>query len=150
MPVISNRAVEMPKSPIRKLVPLADAAKRRGTKIYHLNIGQPDLSSPQEAMEVLRNIDIDVLAYSPSDGFLSLREKLVGYYDQYQIKLSPDDIIITTGGSEAVLFAFMPPVLPPVPGSPGPEGSSTAPESHRRSRSTGPRRHRPPAHKESN
>ena len=107
MPVISNRAVEMPKSPIRKLVPLADAAKRRGTKIYHLNIGQPDLSSPQEAMEVLRNIDIDVLAYSPSDGFLSLREKLVGYYDQYQIKLSPDDIIITTGGSEAVLFAFM-------------------------------------------
>ena len=107
MPVISNRAVEMPKSPIRKLVPLADAAKRRGTKIYHLNIGQPDLSSPQEAMEALRNIDIDVLAYSPSDGFLSLREKLVGYYDQYQIKLSPDDIIITTGGSEAVLFAFM-------------------------------------------
>ena len=88
-------------------MPLADAAKRRGTKIYHLNIGQPDLSSPQEAMEVLRNIDIDVLAYSPSDGFLSLREKLVGYYDQYQIKLSPDDIIITTGGSEAVLFAFM-------------------------------------------
>ncbi|MDO5497010.1 MAG: pyridoxal phosphate-dependent aminotransferase [Alistipes sp.] len=107
MPVISKRAVEMPKSPIRKLVPLADAAKRRGTKIYHLNIGQPDLSSPQEAMEALRNIDIDVLAYSPSDGFLSLREKLVGYYDQYQIKLSPDDIIITTGGSEAVLFAFM-------------------------------------------
>ena len=97
----------MPKSPIRKLVPLADAAKRRGTKIYHLNIGQPDLSSPQEAMEVLRNIDLDVLAYSPSDGFLSLREKLVGYYDQYQIKLSADDIIITTGGSEAVLFAFM-------------------------------------------
>ncbi|MBO5216726.1 MAG: pyridoxal phosphate-dependent aminotransferase [Alistipes sp.] len=107
MPVISKRAVEMPKSPIRKLVPLADAAKRRGTKIYHLNIGQPDLSSPQEAMEALRKIDIDVLAYSPSDGFLSLREKLVGYYDQYQIKLSPDDIIITTGGSEAVLFAFM-------------------------------------------
>ena len=107
MPVISKRAVEMPKSPIRKLVPLADAAKRRGTKIYHLNIGQPDLSSPHEAMEALRNIDIDVLAYSPSDGFLSLREKLVGYYDQYQIKLSPDDIIITTGGSEAVLFAFM-------------------------------------------
>ena len=107
MPVISKRAVEMPKSPIRKLVPLADAAKRRGTKIYHLNIGQPDLSSPQEAMEALRNIDIDVLAYSPSDGFLSLREKLVGYYDQYQIKLAADDIIITTGGSEAVLFAFM-------------------------------------------
>ena len=107
MPVISNRAVEMPKSPIRKLVPLADAAKRRGTKIYHLNIGQPDLSSPQEALDALKNVSLDVLAYSPSDGFLSLREKLVGYYDQYQIKLSPDDIIITTGGSEAVLFAFM-------------------------------------------
>jgi aspartate aminotransferase len=107
MPVISNRAVEMPKSPIRKLVPLADAAKRRGTKIYHLNIGQPDLSSPQEALDALKNVSLDVLAYSPSDGFLSLREKLVGYYDQYQIKLSADDIIITTGGSEAVLFAFM-------------------------------------------
>ena len=102
MPVISNRAVEMPKSPIRKLVPLADAAKRRGTKIYHLNIGQPDLSSPQEALDALKNVSLDVLAYSPSDGFLSLREKLVGYYDQYQIKLSADDIIITTGGSEAV------------------------------------------------
>ena len=107
MPKISERAVLMPASPIRRLAPLAEEAKKRGTKVYHLNIGQPDLSSPQEAMEVLRNIDIDVLAYSPSDGFLSLREKLVGYYDQYQIKLSPDDIIITTGGSEAVLFAFM-------------------------------------------
>ncbi len=97
----------MPASPIRKLVPLADAAKRRGTKIYHLNIGQPDLPSPKEALEALREVDRDILEYSPSDGYLSLREKLVAYYDQYQIKLSADDIIITTGGSEAVLFAFM-------------------------------------------
>ena len=97
----------MPESPIRKLVPLADAAKRRGIKVYHLNIGQPDLPTPQEGLDALRNIDRKVLEYSPSDGYRSLREKLVGYYDQYQIKLAPEDIIITTGGSEAVLFAFM-------------------------------------------
>lgn len=107
MPEISNRAVAMPESPIRKLVPLADAAKRRGIKVYHLNIGQPDLPTPQEGLDALRNIDRKVLEYSPSDGYRSLCEKLVGYYDQYQIKLTPDDIIITTGGSEAVLFAFM-------------------------------------------
>ena len=107
MPQISERAVQMPASPIRKLVPLADAAKKRGIKIYHLNIGQPDLPSPKEALEALREVDRDILEYSPSDGYLSLREKLVAYYDQYQIKLSADDIIITTGGSEAVLFAFM-------------------------------------------
>ena len=107
MPNISERAIRMPASPIRKLVPLADAAKRRGVKIYHLNIGQPDLPTPQEGLDALSKIDRKLLEYSPSDGFLSLREKLVGYDDQYQIKLSPDDIIITTGGSEAVLFAFM-------------------------------------------
>ena len=107
MPEISNRAVAMPESPIRKLVPLADAAKRRGIKVYHLNIGQPDLATPQQGLDALRNIDRKVLEYSPSDGYRSLREKLVGYYDQYQIKLTPEDIIITTGGSEAVLFAFM-------------------------------------------
>lgn len=107
MPEISNRAVAMPESPIRKLVPLADAAKRRGVKVYHLNIGQPDLATPPQGLDALRNIDRKVLEYSPSDGYRSLREKLVGYYDQYQIKLTPEDIIITTGGSEAVLFAFM-------------------------------------------
>ena len=107
MPNISERAVKMPASPIRKLGPLADNAKRRGVKVYHLNIGQPDLYSPKEGLEALKNIDRKLLEYSPSDGFLSLREKLVGYYDQYQIKLQPEDIIITTGGSEAVLFAFM-------------------------------------------
>lgn len=97
----------MPESPIRKLVPLADEAKRRGIKIYHLNIGQPDLQSPQEGLDALKSIDRKVLEYSPSDGYLSLREKLVGYYEEYQIKLTPDDVIVTTGGSEAVLFAFM-------------------------------------------
>ena len=107
MPKISDRAIKMPESPIRKLVPLADEAKQRGIKIYHLNIGQPDLPSPQEGLDALKNIDRKILEYSPSDGYLSLREKLVGYYEEYQIKLSPDDVIVTTGGSEAVLFAFM-------------------------------------------
>ncbi|MBR5812619.1 MAG: pyridoxal phosphate-dependent aminotransferase [Alistipes sp.] len=107
MPKISDRANRMPESPIRKLVPLADEAKNRGIKIYHLNIGQPDLPSPQEGLDALKSIDRKVLEYSPSDGYLSLREKLVGYYEEYQIKLTPDDVIVTTGGSEAVLFAFM-------------------------------------------
>ena len=97
----------MPASPIRRLAPLAEEAKSRGTKVYHLNIGQPDIESPQEGLDALKHIDRKILEYSPSDGFLSLREKLVGYYDQYQIKLTPDDIIVTSGGSEAVLFAFM-------------------------------------------
>ena len=107
MPKISERAVLMPSSPIRRLAPLAEEAKKRGTKVYHLNIGQPDIKTPQVALDAIRNIDREILEYSPSDGFLSLREKLVGYYDQYQIKLTPDDIIVTAGGSEAVLFAFM-------------------------------------------
>ncbi|MBR4854967.1 MAG: pyridoxal phosphate-dependent aminotransferase [Alistipes sp.] len=107
MPKISDRANRMPESPIRKLVPLADEAKSRGIKIYHLNIGQPDLPSPQEGLDALKFIDRKILEYSPSDGYLSLREKLVGYYEEYQIKLTPDDVIVTTGGSEAVLFAFM-------------------------------------------
>ena len=97
----------MPASPIRRLAPKAEAAKSRGMKVYHLNIGQPDIESPVEGLEALKHIDRKILEYSPSDGFLSFREKLVGYYDQYQIKLSADDIIITSGGSEAVLFAFM-------------------------------------------
>ncbi len=107
MPQISQRAEEMPQSPIRKLGPLADAAKARGVKVYHLNIGQPDLPSPTEGIEALKRIDRKVLEYSPSDGFLSLRKKLVEYYMQYQIKLDVEDVIVTTGGSEAVLFAFM-------------------------------------------
>ena len=107
MPHISERAVEMPQSPIRKLAPLAVAAENRGIKIYHLNIGQPDLKTPEEGLDVLRHIGRDILEYSPSQGFLSYRRKLVDYYQRYNISLTPDDIIITTGGSEAVLFAFM-------------------------------------------
>ena len=106
-PQISTRAELMPSSPIRKLFPLAEAAEQRGIKIYKLNIGQPDLPSPEEGLEALKHVTRKVLEYSPSDGFRSLREKLVAYYDQYQIKVSADDIIITTGGSEAVLFAFL-------------------------------------------
>lgn len=107
MPTISIRGKEMPASPIRKLAPLADAAKARGTKIYYLNIGQPDLPSPQVALDAIRNIDRKILEYSPSDGFRRYREKLVGYYGKYNIALDPDDIIVTAGGSEAVLYAFM-------------------------------------------
>lgn len=107
MPQLSERSVLMPSSPIRKLSSLAEEAQNRGVHLYKLNIGQPDIHTPEEGLEVLKHIDRKVLEYSPSDGFRSLREKLVGYYDQYQIKVNADDIIITTGGSEAVLFAFM-------------------------------------------
>lgn len=104
---ISQRGMEMPESPIRKLAPLADAAEKRGVKIYRLNIGQPDLPTPQKALDVLKKIDRKTLEYSPSQGYRSLREALVQYYNRYQIELSADEIIITSGGSEAVLFAFM-------------------------------------------
>ena len=93
----------MPESPIRKLAPLAAAAKKRGTKVYHLNIGQPDLPTPQVALDALKEIDRNILEYSPSQGYLSYREKLVSYYAKYNINVSADDIIITSGGSEAVL-----------------------------------------------
>ena len=107
MPQISQRGTLMPASPIRKLVPLADDAKARGIHVYHLNIGQPDLPTPQAAIDAIRNIDRKVLEYSPSQGYLSYRKKLVDYYKKYDINLTADDIIITTGGSEAVLFSFM-------------------------------------------
>lgn len=97
----------MPASPIRKLAPLSDAAKARGIKVYLLNIGQPDLPTPQAAIDAIRNIDRRVLEYSPSAGFQSYREKLTRYYEKFNIHLTADDIIITSGGSEAVLFAFM-------------------------------------------
>lgn len=97
----------MPSSPIRKLTPLANDAKARGIKVYHLNIGQPDLPTPQKALDVMKSIDRNILEYSPSQGFLSLRQKLAQYYSKYNIDLVPDDIIVTTGGSEAVLFAFL-------------------------------------------
>ncbi|MCQ2374611.1 MAG: pyridoxal phosphate-dependent aminotransferase [Salinivirgaceae bacterium] len=107
MPKISERGIEMPSSPIRKLVPLANAAKQRGTKVYHLNIGQPDLLTPPNAIEAMKNVDRKILEYSPSEGILSLRQKLVTYYAKFNIDVDVDDIIITTGGSEAVLFSFM-------------------------------------------
>ena len=97
----------MPASPIRKLVPFSDSAKARGLKVYHLNIGQPDLPTPEIAINAIRNVNRKVLEYSPSLGIRSYREKLVGYYAKYNINVAADDIIITTGGSEAVLFAFM-------------------------------------------
>ena len=107
MPKISQRGIEMPSSPIRRLAPLANEAKARGVKVYHLNIGQPDLPTPQKALDALKNVDRKVLEYSPSQGFLSLREKLQAYYRKFRIELSVNDIIVTSGGSEAVLFAFL-------------------------------------------
>ena len=107
MPQISVRGQEMPESPIRKLAPLADDAKKRGVHVYHLNIGQPDLPTPKSAIDAIKNIDRSILEYSPSQGYLSYRKKLVKYYASYNINLEPEDIIITSGGSEAVLFSFL-------------------------------------------
>lgn len=107
MPTISQRGINMPASPIRKLVPLANKAKAKGTTVYHLNIGQPDLATPEIALQAARNLDRKVLEYSPSEGIRSFREKLVKYYAKFKIDVTADDIIITTGGSEAVFFSFM-------------------------------------------
>lgn len=104
---ISERAQNMPSSPIRKLARYADAAKRNGIHVYHLNIGQPDIKTPQCALDAAKNMDCDILSYSPSQGNLSLRTKLVSYYAGYGIDLSPDEIIVTAGGSEAIQFAYM-------------------------------------------
>ncbi|MCM1522105.1 MAG: pyridoxal phosphate-dependent aminotransferase [Muribaculaceae bacterium] len=107
MPKVSERGTLMPASPIRRLAPLAAEARARGINVFHLNIGQPDLPTPQEGMEALRHIDREVLEYSPSDGLLSLRVKLKEYYHRFNIDVDVDDIIVTAGGSEAVLFAFL-------------------------------------------
>ena len=107
MPEISQRGEIMPASPIRRLVPLANEAIKRGVKVYRLNIGQPDVPTPPEALEALKHIDRKVLEYSPSEGLLSLRKKLCEYYHRFNIDVDVDDIIVTCGGSEAVLFAFM-------------------------------------------
>ena len=107
MPNTSERGNLMPDSPIRKLVPLADKAKEKGKKVFHLNIGQPDLPTPQNAIDAIRNIDRKILEYSPSEGIKSFREKLAAYYHTFNIDVTADDIIITTGGSEAVTFAFL-------------------------------------------
>lgn len=107
MPQISERGLQMPASPIRKLSPLSDAAKARGVKVYHLNIGQPDLPTPQVALDAIKSIDRTTLEYSPSDGYKFYRDNLVKYYAKFDINISANEIIVTAGGSEAVLYAFM-------------------------------------------
>lgn len=106
MPTISNKGMSMPASPIRKLVPYSDEAKKRGVKVYHLNIGQPDIETPKGAIAALQNAKIDVLAYSHSAGIMSCRKKIVEYYKRWDIDITTEELILTTGGSEAILFAF--------------------------------------------
>ena len=96
----------MPSSPIRKLAPLARAAKKEGVKVYHLNIGQPDLPTPQKALDALKLVDRKTLEYSPSAGYPGLREKLVGYYKKFNVDVTPDEIIVTSGGPEAILLGL--------------------------------------------
>ncbi len=107
MPLISTKAIKMPASPIRKLVPFAEAAKKRGTKIYHLNIGQPDIETPASFLNAVKNANIKVLDYSHSAGNESYRKKLCGYYKEHNINIDSNDIIITCGGSEAIEIAMM-------------------------------------------
>jgi aspartate aminotransferase len=107
MPTISNKAVEMPASPIRKLVPYAEAAKKRGTKIYHLNIGQPDIETPASFLNAIKNADMKIVEYSHSAGNESYRRKLCKYYEGYNINVDQNDIIITCGGSEAIEIALL-------------------------------------------
>ncbi|HLP63882.1 pyridoxal phosphate-dependent aminotransferase [Flavobacterium sp.] len=106
MPSISNKGKQMPESPIRKLVPYAEKAKKKGVKVYHLNIGQPDIKTPEVALNAVKNVDIKVLEYSHSAGFESYRTKLSNYYKNHGLPIETADIIITTGGSEALLFAM--------------------------------------------
>ena len=107
MPEISSRGRTMPASPIRKLVPFAEEAKRKGIKVYHLNIGQPDIPTPEIALDALRKIDLKVIEYTHSAGNESYRRKLAASYGKIDIHIDHTEIIVTTGGSEAVLFAFM-------------------------------------------
>lgn len=107
MPKISQKANEMPASPIRKLVPYADIAKQKGKIVYHLNIGQPDIETPEVALNAIKNMDRKVIEYSHSAGFESYRTKLAAYYQKTGIPVNTEDIIITTGGSEALIFGFM-------------------------------------------
>jgi aspartate aminotransferase len=107
MPSISDKGKAMPASPIRKLVPYAEEAKRRGVKVYHLNIGQPDIPTPEVALNAIRNINLKVLEYSHSAGNESYRRKLARYYQSIGINIDHSEILVTTGGSEAILFAFM-------------------------------------------
>lgn len=106
MPKISTKAINMPESPIRKLVPYAEAAKKRGTHVYHLNIGQPDIKTPQIVIDAIKNIDREVIEYSHSAGYQSYRDKLAKYYQNIGLAIQPEDIMVTTGGSEALIFAM--------------------------------------------
>lgn len=107
MKVISNRGRLMPSSPIRRLVPFADMAKAAGKHVYHLNIGQPDIRTPDSFLDPIRNLDMPVVAYGPSAGYTSLRKKLVEYYHRFHIDVDFEDILVTTGGSEAIIFTMM-------------------------------------------
>jgi aspartate aminotransferase len=107
MPEISHRGKDCPPSPIRKLVPFSDEAKKRGVKVYHLNIGQPDIPTPENVINKIRNTDLKVVEYSHSAGMLSYRKKLAEYYHKVGIEVSPEEMIVTTGGSEGILFAMM-------------------------------------------
>ncbi len=107
MKILSHRGQIMPPSPIRKLVPFADQAKERGIHVYHLNIGQPDIKTPETFMNPIKNLDMPVLAYGPSAGLTSLRKKLAEYYRRFQIDVDYENILVTTGGSEAIIFAMM-------------------------------------------
>lgn len=107
MPEISSKGHRMPASPIRKLVPYAEGAKKKGRKVYHLNIGQPDIDTPKIALDAVKNMKETVIEYSHSAGNQSYREKLAGYYKKVGIDVSAADMIITNGGSEAIIFAFM-------------------------------------------
>lgn len=107
MPRVSRKSVVMPSSPIRKLVPYANAAKSRGIKVYHLNIGQPDIKTPEIALNAIRQITAPVIAYTDSAGYLSYRTGLVSYYKKLGISLDTSDIVVTNGGSEAIIFAFI-------------------------------------------
>ncbi|WP_159683102.1 pyridoxal phosphate-dependent aminotransferase [Flavobacterium sp. 9R] len=106
MPSISIRGKKMPESPIRKLAPFADLAKSKGRKVYHLNIGQPDIKSPELAIEAIKNIQLDIIEYGPSAGYESYRKKLAKFYQNQNVSVATEDIMITTGGSEALLFAL--------------------------------------------
>ncbi len=106
MPVISEKGLNMPASPIRKLTPYADQAKKEGKKIYHLNIGQPDIQTPEVMLNALKNIDFKVWAYTPSEGTASYRSKLAEYYNKLNYNIEPTDILVTNGGSEAITIAM--------------------------------------------
>jgi len=106
MPTISNKGKAMPQSPIRKLVPFAEDAKKRGVKVFHLNIGQPDIKTPQIALDAVKNNNLEVVAYSRSEGSEEYRTKIAQYYAKNDIIVDANDIIVTTGGSEALLFTF--------------------------------------------